>query len=75
MGLMQALEIVTDRTTKNPDAKRTQRLLEAAKKAGLLIGVGGLYGHVIRIGPSLLISEADIDEALDLLQKACLAID
>ena len=75
MGLMQALEIVTDRSTKKPDTVKTQQLLEATKEQGLLVGVGGLFGHVIRIGPSLLISEQDIDQALDIMQKACSAID
>ena len=49
MGLMQALELVEDRATKQPAPKKTLQLLEAAKRQGLLIGKGGLYGNVIRI--------------------------
>ena len=71
MGLMQAMELVEDPDTKEPSPQKTQALLEAAKSEGLLIGVGGLHGHVIRIGPSLLITEAEIDEGLERLERAC----
>jgi 4-aminobutyrate aminotransferase-like enzyme len=71
MGLMQALEIVEDPRTKRPDAKRAQAVLEGAKAERALIGIGGLHGHVIRIGPSLLISEDEIDDGLHRLDRAC----
>jgi alanine-glyoxylate transaminase / (R)-3-amino-2-methylpropionate-pyruvate transaminase len=75
MGLMQALELVDDPDAKTPSPRRAKRLLEAAKQERLLIGVGGLNGHVIRIGPSLLMSEDEIDDALDRLGRACAAAD
>ena len=37
MGLMQGIELVEDRKTKEPSPKKTLALLEAAKKQGLLI--------------------------------------
>jgi alanine-glyoxylate transaminase/(R)-3-amino-2-methylpropionate-pyruvate transaminase len=71
MGLMQAMELVEDRGTKVPSPARARRLLEDARAEGMLIGVGGLHGHVIRIGPSLLISEEELAEALRRLERAC----
>ena len=71
MGLMQGMELVEDRKTKEPSAKKAGALLEAAKTEGLLIGSGGLYGHVIRIAPSLLSTEKEIAEGLDRLGRAC----
>jgi alanine-glyoxylate transaminase/(R)-3-amino-2-methylpropionate-pyruvate transaminase len=71
MGLMQALELVQDRSTKEPAPERAKALLEAAKDECLLIGIGGLHGQVIRIGPSLLITEAEVAEGLDRLGRAC----
>ncbi len=71
MGLMQALEIVEDRNTKTPDGQRTKALLEATKDEGLLIGVGGLNGNVIRMGPSMLITESEVDDAISRLGRAC----
>ena len=71
MGLMQALEIVHDKHTKEPAPEIAKALLEAAREEGLLIGIGGLHGQVLRIGPSLLISEAEVAEGLDCLGRAC----
>ena len=65
------LEIVEDRDTKEPAPQLAKALLEAAKDEGLLIGLGGLHGQVIRIGPSLLITEAEVAEGLDRLGRAC----
>ena len=71
MGLMQALELVQDRATREPAPQKAKALLEAAKEEGLLIGIGGLHGHVLRIGPSLLISEEEVGEGLERLGRAC----
>src|ERR1022692_494610 len=53
MGLMQALELVEDRTTKQPSPAGTNAVMEEARKRGLLIGKGGFYGNVIRMSPPL----------------------
>ena len=70
MGLMQALELVKDRKTKEPAPEKTAAVLEAAKDNGLIIGKGGLYGNVLRISPMLNVTKADADQAADLLDKA-----
>jgi len=70
MGLMQGIEFVEDRKTKEPSPKKTLAFLEAAKKQGLLIGKGGLYGNVIRIAPSMLITEAEVDDGCRRLERA-----
>jgi 4-aminobutyrate aminotransferase-like enzyme len=69
-GLMQGLELVTDRATKEPATEATAQLLERARENGLLIGKGGLYGNVIRLSPMLNISKSDVDEAVRLLDKS-----
>ena len=70
MGLMQGVELVEDRKTKEPATKRTTKVLEAAKRQGLLVGKGGLYGNVLRVAPSMLITEAEVDEAARRLDRA-----
>ncbi|MGH7529310.1 MAG: aspartate aminotransferase family protein [Gemmatimonadales bacterium] len=70
MGLMQALELVEDRKTKAPAPKQTVALMEAAKRHGLLIGKGGLYGNVIRIAPSMLITKAEVEDGCRRLERA-----
>ncbi|MDH5590403.1 MAG: aspartate aminotransferase family protein [Gemmatimonadota bacterium] len=71
MGLMQAMEIVADPESKEPDAARTNALLEATRDEGLLLGQGGMKGHVVRVGPSLLVTEDEIAEGLEKLERAC----
>ena len=75
MGLMQALELVEDRVGKEPAPRLAGALLHAARDEGLLIGLGGLHGHVIRIGPQLLISQGEVADALERLGRACARVD
>ncbi|HEV2303935.1 MAG TPA: aspartate aminotransferase family protein [Candidatus Acidoferrales bacterium] len=70
MGMMQALELVKDRRTKEPAPEATSQLLERARDNGLLIGKGGLYNNVIRMAPPMNISKADVDEGIRLLDKS-----
>ena len=70
MGLMQALELVEDRESKQPAAKATARFMEKARDHGLILGKGGLYGNVIRISPPLNIGKSDVDEALGMMDRA-----
>ncbi|NIR78274.1 MAG: aminotransferase class III-fold pyridoxal phosphate-dependent enzyme [Gemmatimonadetes bacterium] len=71
MGLMQAIELVEDRGTKEPSPHMAKAVLEAARKEGLLVGVGGLKGHVVRMGPSLLVARDEVEEAMERLARAC----
>jgi 4-aminobutyrate aminotransferase-like enzyme len=70
MGMMQALELVRDRQTKEPAPVETTELMERARANGVLIGKGGLYGNVIRMAPPMNISKSDVDEAIRLLDKS-----
>jgi 4-aminobutyrate aminotransferase-like enzyme len=69
-GLMQALELVKDRRTKEPAPEATAQLLERTRDNGLLVGKGGLYGNVIRLSPMLNISKSDVDEAVRALDNS-----
>lgn len=71
LGLMQALELVRDAQSKEPAPERVVALMEAARDEGLLIGGAGLRGNVVRLGPSLLISEDEVAEGLARLGRAC----
>ncbi len=70
MGMMQALELVKDRQTKEPAPEAATQALERARDNGLLIGKGGLYGNVIRMAPPMNISKGDVDEGIRLLDKS-----
>ena len=74
MGLMQALELVKDRASKEPAAQETAQFMEECRKRGLLVGKGGLYGNVIRTSPPLNISRTDVDEAIRVMDEAFTAV-
>jgi 4-aminobutyrate aminotransferase-like enzyme len=61
MGLLQALELVSDRDKKTPSPAETVQVMEAARENGILLGKGGLYGNVLRISPPMNISKSDVD--------------
>jgi 4-aminobutyrate aminotransferase-like enzyme len=70
LGMMQGLELVRDRKTKEPAPVETTELMERARANGLLIGKGGLYGNVIRLAPPMNISKADVDEGMRMLDTS-----
>jgi 4-aminobutyrate aminotransferase-like enzyme len=70
MGMMQALELVKDRQTKEPAQQETTQVMERARDNGLLVGKGGMFGNVIRLSPPMNISKADVDEGMRLLDKS-----
>lgn len=73
-GLMQGIEVVLDRQTKEPAPKAVNQIFEATRERGLLIGKGGLYSNVIRIAPPLTATKEHIDEALLILDHALAAV-
>src|SRR5439155_11851882 len=74
LGLRQALELVKDRKTKEPDPKATVRVFEETKKRGVLIGKVGVWGNVIRTGLMLNCTKAHADEMCDALDAALTAV-
>jgi 4-aminobutyrate aminotransferase / (S)-3-amino-2-methylpropionate transaminase / 5-aminovalerate transaminase len=70
LGLMIGVELVRDRTTKEPAAKEAAATRRLAREAGVLIGVGGQGGNVVRIQPPLVIEDAALDRALDVVDDA-----
>lgn len=70
MGLMQGIECVEDRKTKVPAPKAVMKVFEETKKRGVLIGKGGLFGNVIRLGPPLIATQDDIDVLCNALDAA-----
>jgi 4-aminobutyrate aminotransferase / (S)-3-amino-2-methylpropionate transaminase / 5-aminovalerate transaminase len=70
LGLMIGVELVKDRSTKEPAAKEAAAVRRFAREAGVLIGVGGQGGNVVRIQPPLVIEDAALDRALDVVEGA-----
>jgi alanine-glyoxylate transaminase / (R)-3-amino-2-methylpropionate-pyruvate transaminase len=70
MGLMLGVELVRDRTTKEPASTETVKLLELCKERGLLIGKGGLYGNTLRIKPPMCLTKTDADFLADCIDES-----
>jgi 4-aminobutyrate aminotransferase-like enzyme len=67
MGLMQGLELVRDRQTKEPAPEAVAKVFEETKRQRVLIGKGGLYGNVIRTGLMLNSTRDHVDELIQAL--------
>lgn len=70
LGFMLAMEIVTDRSGKTPDAALAQRVIDEAREGGLLIIKCGVYRNVVRFLAPLVTTEEQLDEALGILDGA-----
>jgi 4-aminobutyrate aminotransferase-like enzyme len=74
MGLMQAIELVEDRKTKQPATSATAAMMEETRKRGLLVGKGGMWSNVLRMSPPLNIGKPDVDEAVRILDESLGAV-
>jgi 4-aminobutyrate aminotransferase/(S)-3-amino-2-methylpropionate transaminase len=70
LGAMLAIELVRDRDTKEPDADVASAVVEAAAGRGLLLLKCGIYSNCIRVLTPLVISDAELDEALGVWEQA-----
>ena len=70
LGPMLALELVRDRTTKEPAAALTDAVLRACHQRGLIILKCGLYENVIRLHIPFVASDAEVDQGLSILEAA-----
>jgi 4-aminobutyrate aminotransferase/(S)-3-amino-2-methylpropionate transaminase len=70
LGAMLAIELVADRETKEPAAELASRVVEAAAERGLLLLKSGIYSNCIRVLVPLVISDAELDEALGVWEQA-----
>ena len=68
-GAMMAIELVKNGDSEQPDAELTKALIGHAYENGLALLSCGARGNVIRFLPALNISDALINEDLDILEK------
>lgn len=71
-GAMLAIELVTDRESKTPDAAAAKRIAAHCLEHGVVTLTCGTYGNVIRLLPPLVIGEELLGKALDVLAEAIL---
>lgn len=74
LGAMQAIEIVKDAATKEPDAALAQRVVDAARERGLLVIRCGPMKNVIRVLVPLTVAADDLDRGFTILADAFTAV-
>jgi 4-aminobutyrate aminotransferase/(S)-3-amino-2-methylpropionate transaminase len=70
LGAMNAMELVTDRATKEPAKDLASRIQAEALGRGLVVLTAGTYGNVVRVLVPLTVEEAVLAEGLDVLEEA-----
>lgn len=69
LGLMIGMEMVGGSDLK-PAPNHAEVIRTSCFKRGVLVGVGGIYGNVVRIQPPLVISKEQIDSVLESITEA-----
>ena len=70
LGAMLALEFVADRATKEPAPALASRVADEAFARGLLLLTCGVHGNCIRVLVPLVVTDAELDEALGVWEEA-----
>ncbi|MEV6108054.1 aminotransferase class III-fold pyridoxal phosphate-dependent enzyme [Streptomyces sp. NPDC051940] len=69
LGLFLGVELVEDRGTRTPAAALARRIPDAMREAGVLIGITGRYGNVLKIRPPLVFTAADAELLITTLDR------
>jgi 4-aminobutyrate aminotransferase/(S)-3-amino-2-methylpropionate transaminase len=71
---MQAIELVKSAENREPAAEETKRITRYCYEHGLIVLSAGSYSNVIRVLVPLVISDAQWQEGLDVLESALQAV-
>ncbi|UBV44652.1 4-aminobutyrate--2-oxoglutarate transaminase (plasmid) [Deinococcus taeanensis] len=70
LGPMIAAEFVKDPVTKEPGGDLATRVVDAARRRGLLLLKAGMYANVIRVLVPITVTDAELDEGLAVFRAA-----
>src|SRR5256714_13286243 len=73
LGSMLAIELVADAAARAPAPELTHSIVDAALQRGLLLITCGVYGNCIRVLVPLVVTDAELDEALGAWEEALAA--
>ena len=63
-GLFLGIELVEDRQSKTPATALARSLPDAMKREGILIGLSGRYGNVLKVRPPLVFNDDDAERVV-----------
>lgn len=70
LGPMCVVEFVKDRVSKTPDPEFTLKVIKDAVAHGVILLRAGLYSNCVRLLPPLVITDAQLEEGLQVLEDA-----
>jgi 4-aminobutyrate aminotransferase/(S)-3-amino-2-methylpropionate transaminase len=70
LGAMMALELVTDRDTKEPARQATSEVVASSARNGLLTLKAGIHDNVVRVLAPLVMDEQLLSDGIDILDQA-----
>src|SRR5215217_4792878 len=70
LGMIQGVELVTDRTSKEPNQPAAAKIVYRAFELGLIVYYAGNWGNVLEITPPLILTRDEIDEGVAILDRA-----
>jgi 4-aminobutyrate aminotransferase/(S)-3-amino-2-methylpropionate transaminase len=73
LGFMQAIEMIADDGRNSPDAALTQKVIDEARQAGLLVIKCGVHRNVVRFLAPLVTTAEQVAQALEMLDTALAA--
>jgi 4-aminobutyrate aminotransferase/(S)-3-amino-2-methylpropionate transaminase len=74
LGAMVAIELVRERATREPAKKETGEILKMACKQGVIVLSAGTYGNVMRFLPPLVMTDSELEEGLDVIERCLSAV-
>lgn len=69
LGGMVGLELVKNRQTREPAKAETSAIVKRACEHGVIMISAGTYGNVVRVLVPLVVSDAELDEGLDVIEE------
>jgi diaminobutyrate-2-oxoglutarate transaminase len=75
IGLMLAMEIVEDKTSKRPASVVAKTIRKVAHQRGVMIEIGGHHNNVVRLLPPLVIPERLLMRGLDILEEVIASVE
>jgi 4-aminobutyrate aminotransferase/(S)-3-amino-2-methylpropionate transaminase len=70
LGAMLAIELVVDRASKKPAPELASRVVAEALQRGLLLLKAGIYSNCVRVLAPLVVTDDELEEALDAWESA-----
>ena len=70
LGAMVAMELVTDRKTKEPATAFTKQLVARCREKGLLMISAGTHSNIIRTLMPLVISDEQLEKGLSIIEES-----